>query len=64
SIIGAISALIYIVSPIDMIPDLVPGIGYIDDLAVLGFAMKMIDSDVQEYKNWRKERGKQIIAEI
>ena len=35
SILGIISALIYIVSPIDLIPDITPGIGYLDDAAII-----------------------------
>jgi len=29
--------LLYLVSPIDAIPDLIPGVGWLDDLFVLGF---------------------------
>ena len=30
-------ALLYIVWPIDLIPDLIPVLGWIDDVAALGF---------------------------
>ncbi|MCL2519822.1 MAG: DUF1232 domain-containing protein [Spirochaetaceae bacterium] len=35
--IPAILALIYFASPIDLIPDFIPIIGFLDDLAVLAF---------------------------
>lgn len=35
SIIAIISALIYVISPADLIPDNIPGIGYLDDAAVV-----------------------------
>jgi uncharacterized membrane protein YkvA (DUF1232 family) len=30
-------AIIYIISPIDLLPDIIPVIGWIDDLCALGF---------------------------
>ena len=59
TIIAVISALIYFVSPIDLIPDNIPG-GYIDDGVVIAVCLKMVDSDLQEYKIWREQNGKVI----
>ena len=53
-----ISALIYFVSPFDIIPDSIPGAGYIDDGVVITVCLKMVDSDLQEYKIWREQNGK------
>ena len=42
-IIGAIgSALLYVLSPIDLIPDFIPVIGYLDDAAVVALCLKFI----------------------
>ena len=35
TIIAVISAVAYIVSPIDIIPDFIPGVGYLDDAAIV-----------------------------
>jgi uncharacterized membrane protein YkvA (DUF1232 family) len=64
TIISIVSTLIYIVSPIDLIPDPIPGIGYIDDIILFGWVLKSIHSDVEEYKKWRVDNGKQIIQEF
>ena len=37
TIVLAIAALIYFVSPIDLIPDFIPVVGYLDDVAVISF---------------------------
>lgn len=60
SILAVISALLYFVSPIDVIPDVIPGIGHIDDALVVGLCLKWISDDVQEYLNWRKGNGMNI----
>ena len=58
----AFSALVvaYALSPIDLIPDFVPVLGYLDDLVLvpLGiyFAMKMIPADV--YQEARQQAAK------
>ena len=58
TIIAVISALIYFLSVIDVIPDSIPGVGYLDDAAVIAFCIKMVHSDIVDYQNWRKENKK------
>lgn len=62
TITAVVSALVYFVSPIDLIPDLLPG-GYIDDAAVIGACLKLINSDVEDYIKWRRINGK-VIGDI
>lgn len=61
TIISIVSTLIYIASPVDLIPDPIPGIGYIDDMMLLGWVLKSIHSDVEEYKKWRDDSKHTII---
>lgn len=44
--IQAIAALIYFISPLDFIPDIIPGIGFLDDIALLGMIVGMITSKI------------------
>ena len=39
-------ALAYFISPIDIIPDLLPGVGYTDDLAVLLAAIGIVAANI------------------
>lgn len=55
SIIAIVGALIYFLSPIDLIPDLLPAIGLVDDAAVLTLAFKLVHDDVKEFKDWREK---------
>jgi uncharacterized membrane protein YkvA (DUF1232 family) len=38
----AIGALLYLINPFDLIPDALPGVGYLDDLAVLSLGASLI----------------------
>ena len=54
TIIGCTAALIYFVSPIDMIPDFIPVVGQLDDVGVLVYALKAVHQDLQEYDRWKQ----------
>lgn len=64
TIISATSTLIYIVSPVDLIPDTIPVVGIADDILLLKWVLSSIKSDTEEYKKWRVENGKQLIEEL
>ncbi|MCQ2132584.1 MAG: DUF1232 domain-containing protein [Bacteroidaceae bacterium] len=49
----AIGAIIYVVSPIDVIPDFLAGLGFIDDVAIVGYAMKKLHDELQKYHQWK-----------
>ena len=53
SIIAIVAVLIYFLNPFDLIPDFIPGIGVLDDVAVIAIAYKFVHDDIQEYKAWR-----------
>ncbi len=54
SIILAIAGLLYFLDPIDIIPDFIPVIGYLDDGVVLAFVAKAIHSDLEKFREWEK----------
>lgn len=55
SIIAIVGALLYFLSPIDLLPDFLPAIGLVDDAAVVALALKLVHDDVKEYKAWREK---------
>lgn len=53
TIVAAAAGLLYLVCPIDLIPDFIPLIGLVDDLAVLTFVLKSVHTDLQDYLQWK-----------
>lgn len=54
TIAAIVGTLLYVLSPVDLIPDFIPVIGYLDDAAVLAACLKFTKFDVEEYKKNRK----------
>ncbi len=52
SIVLIVVAIIYFVSPFDLIPDWIPVAGFIDDAAVIGFVLKQISNDLDNFTKW------------
>ncbi|HSI69033.1 MAG TPA: YkvA family protein [Gillisia sp.] len=46
-------ALLYVLSPIDLIPDFLPVIGYLDDAAVIAALVKYVRVDLADYRKWK-----------
>ncbi len=57
SIVIFIVALAYIISPIDLIPDYIFGLGQIDDAAILGLSLYFLEKDLIKYKAWKISGG-------
>ena len=53
TIISIAAALLYIVAPVDLIPDFVPFFGYMDDAAMVAFVYKNVHDDVEAYRAHR-----------
>ncbi len=56
SIAAIVFALLYVLSPVDLIPDFIPVVGYIDDAAVVGLCLMMVEQDLHNYKAWRERQ--------
>lgn len=58
TLIALISALLYWLAPADVIPDVLPVVGYVDDATVIAACLKLINDDLKEYKTWREKNKK------
>jgi uncharacterized membrane protein YkvA (DUF1232 family) len=46
-------ALLYVLNPADVIPDVIIGVGYLDDATVVAFCLKLIERELERYKEWK-----------
>lgn len=60
-VIGAIVfSLIYVFNPFDLVPDVLPVLGQVDDASVLTACLILIERDLNKYKQWKEQQPKQI----
>lgn len=50
-----VGALIYLISPLDLIPDVIPVLGLTDDGEVLTCAFKAVKVELDTYKEWKTQ---------
>lgn len=57
TIAAIITTLLYVLSPIDLIPDFIPFVGYVDDALIVAACLSMIEKDLHQYKEWKEENS-------
>lgn len=50
-------AVTYLIAPIDVIPDFIPVLGYVDDCTVFALVLKAFKADIEAYKTWKASKG-------
>src|SRR3954447_21583373 len=54
TILTIIGAILYFVSPLDVVPDFLVGLGILDDAAVISFTLKKLSAEIDEFKKWKQ----------
>jgi uncharacterized membrane protein YkvA (DUF1232 family) len=52
TLVSLVFGLLYFVTPMDVVPDFVPLLGFSDDLSILYFIIKNFKSDIEAFKVW------------
>jgi uncharacterized membrane protein YkvA (DUF1232 family) len=52
-------ALLFVLSPIDLIPDFIPVIGLLDDALVIALCLMLIEKDLLKYQEWKEAQSKE-----
>ena len=52
TLVVVIAAIIYVVSPLDVIPDAIPAIGFLDDATILTLALQRTKPDLDAFMIW------------
>ncbi len=53
-LVSLIAAVVYFISPIDLIPDFIIPVGFLDDVAVLGWAINEAREHIDRFRDWAK----------
>lgn len=54
SLVYVVGAIIYFVNPVDLIPDVLIGIGFIDDAAVAAAVVRAVHDQLESFREWEE----------
>lgn len=57
TVVLVIAALVYFLDPLDMIPDAIFGIGYLDDATVIAWVVRSVQTDLQRFLQWERSQN-------
>ena len=46
--------LLYVLNPFDIVPDVLPFIGAVDDATVIGALLLLVERDLKKYRSWKE----------
>lgn len=64
AILSIVAGLMYFLSPLDAIPDWIPGLGMFDDIAVLAWIMKSLDGELTAFRQWRERQSPEKLVVV
>ena len=53
-------ALLYVLNPLDLIPDALPVVGLLDDAAVVSACLALVEQDLHAYRRWREREQRAL----
>ncbi len=54
TIISGLAILLYILSPIDLIPDFIPVVGFLDDLSLVSWFIEKFPGEIIRFREWEQ----------
>ena len=57
SVVTAVATLLYVIDPIDIIPDAVPNVGFSDDATAVALCVRTLDADLKKFRTWRGQNN-------
>ncbi len=49
-----IATIVYVISPLDAVPDVLPIVGWLDDVTIVGYAVAKLSEEIKKYKLFKQ----------
>ena len=56
TIAAVVFGLIYVINPFDIVPDVLPILGAVDDATVIGALLLLVERDLKKYRSWKENQ--------
>jgi uncharacterized membrane protein YkvA (DUF1232 family) len=64
ALLAVVGALLYFLTPLDALPDWLPGLGLLDDLAVLAWVLRTWSEELAAFRAWRAAQAPDVLEVI
>lgn len=54
TVVALLGALVYFVNPLDVVPDALPIVGYLDDATIVAWVLHSVRTDLQRFRRWEE----------
>ena len=63
TVVAAVAVLVYFLSPIDIIPDFIPVVGLLDDVALLAWFSTSIKHELDKFHEWESTKAATLVSD-
>lgn len=63
TVVAAVAVLIYFISPIDLIPDFIPVVGLLDDMALIAWFSTSIKHELDRFHEWEITKATTLVSD-
>ena len=64
TIIAVLAALVYFLNPFDLLPDMLPFLGFLDDATIIGYVIKQFSNEINKFKSWEQSHELEPLEEL
>ncbi|QIX60002.1 DUF1232 domain-containing protein [Hymenobacter lutimineralis] len=64
TIVSALGVLLYTLSPVDLVPDFIPVVGFLDDLALLSWFVEKFQGEITRFREWEQTHAAEEADDI
>ena len=57
TIVSGLAVLLYVLSPVDLIPDFIPIVGFLDDLSLVSWFVGKFQQEITRYREWELQQS-------
>ena len=54
TVVSGLAVLLYVLSPIDIIPDFIPVLGFLDDLSLISWFVGRFQGEITRFREWER----------
>lgn len=62
TIISGLAVLLYVLNPIDLVPDFIPVLGFLDDLSLVSWFLGKFQVEIERFRDWENQSSLSVAS--